>query len=215
MRIYFDLDGPILDVAPKFYRIYTDLFAKHGHPVLSKDEYWDCKRRKIPEPKIVALTAPAAFADVYIPERLKVIENTEYLAHDEIIAGALDVLETLRDRFELILVTLRNRRTNLMWELEHFGLTKYFNTILTREDNHGDFQIKVDLIREFAGGKQVSGMIVGDTESDIKAGQILGLRTVAVTGGIRTKEFLQGLNPDYIIDSMPQLLPIVAREFPQ
>jgi phosphoglycolate phosphatase len=58
-------------------------------------------------------------------------------------------------------------------------------------------------------------MIIGDTESDVKAGQILGLRTVAVTCGIRTKEFLQALNPDHIIDSMPQLLPIVAREFPQ
>ncbi len=215
MRIFFDLDGPILDVAPKFHRVYTDLFSRHGYPTLTQELYWDCKRRKIPEAQIVAMTAPPAFAEVYIPERLKVIENTEYLAHDEIIPGALDVLETLRTRFELVLVTLRNRRANLMWELEHFDLSRYFAAILTREDNHGDFQIKVELIREHARSEPTVGLIIGDTESDIRAGQILGLRTVAVTCGIRTKEFLQALNPDHIIDSMPQLLPIVAREFPQ
>lgn len=214
-QIFFDLDGPILDVAPKFYRIYTDLFAAHGQAVLSAQEYWECKRHKIPEPQIVAKTAPAEFAEVYIPERLKVIENIEYLQYDEIIEGAVAVLESLQKRHELVLVTLRNRRANLMWELKHFDLEKHFAAILTKENNHGDFQIKLELIRQYVGAAAASGMMVGDTESDVKAGQLLGLRTVAVTGGIRTKEFLQALGPDHIIDSMHQLLPIVGREFEQ
>lgn len=212
MRIFFDLDGPILDVAPKFHRIYTDLFSKNGFPTLSLEKYWDCKRNKIPEPKIVAMTAPGEFADTYIPERLRVIENTEYLQYDVVFDGALSVLETLQAQHELVLVTLRNRRENLMWELEHFDLRKYFATVLTKEDNHGDYKIKVELISQYVAAPTASGIIIGDTESDIRAGQILGLKTVAVTCGIRTKEFLQGLNPDYIIDSVPQLLSIVERE---
>ncbi len=212
-RIYFDLDGPIIDVAPKFYQIYTDLFGKAGFPTLSSAEYWDCKRRRVPEPQIVALTAPPEFIEPYMRDRIAVIENIEYLRHDGIIDGAIAVLSNLRRQHELVLVTLRNRRANLMWELDYFDLKKYFSAILTREDNHGDHKVKIELIREYTQSPQAAGMIIGDTESDIRAGQELGLRTVAVTCGIRTKELLQALNPDYIIDSMNQLLPIVEREF--
>ena len=211
-QIFFDLDGPIIDVAPKFYRLYTDLFKARGHAVLSKDEYWSLKRNKIPEAQIALRTAPADFVQNYVPERIRVIENIDYLQHDTLIDGALPLLTNLSSRFKLILVTLRNRRENLMWELRHFDLEKYFTVILTKEDNHGDHNTKIELISQFRKAGEGKSMIVGDTESDVKAGQALGLKTVAVTCGIRTKEYLLTLSPDYIIDSMTQLSDIVDRE---
>jgi phosphoglycolate phosphatase len=211
-RIYFDLDGPIIDVAPKFYQLYTQMFSSAGYPVLPFEEYWSSKRSKIPEDKIALRTAPADFVKGYVVERVRVIENTEYLQYDALIPGAVELLDSLQPRQELVLVTLRNRRENLMWELRHFDLEKYFRKILTKEDNHGDHRIKIELISAFCGSEPPAGMIVGDTESDIRAGQELGLTTVAVTCGIRTKEYLQALRPDYIIDSMNQLSNLIASE---
>lgn len=210
--IFFDLDGPIIDVAPKFYYLYTEMFSAGGHPVLSINEYWNLKRNKVPEPQIAARTAPQGFIDGYVPERIRVIEDIKYLEHDCLIDGARDVLDSLHGRYQLILVTLRNRRENLMWELKHLDLIKYFDHILTKEDNHGDFKIKVELITGYLQGKKPAGIIIGDTESDIKAGKTLGLKTVAVCCGIRTKEYLQALAPDYIIDSINQLSEVLARE---
>ena len=211
-RIYFDLDGPIIDVAPKFYHLYTKLFKAGGHATLSRDEYWALKRAKVPEDKIAARTAPPEFVRDYVVERVRIIEDTKFLAHDALVEGAVDLLTALERRHELVLVTLRNRRESLMWELKHFDLERHFREILTKENNHGDYRIKMELIAAFCKGEKPSGVIVGDTESDIRAGQELGLSTVAVTCGIRTKEYLQALRPDYIIDSMNQLSDIIARE---
>ncbi len=47
MLIYFDLDGPILDVSFKFHKIYTDLLGERGYPTLSKDAYWRLKREHV------------------------------------------------------------------------------------------------------------------------------------------------------------------------
>ena len=47
--IFFDLDGPILDVSEKYYKVYADILSQKGFRVLSKTEYWDAKRNKIPE----------------------------------------------------------------------------------------------------------------------------------------------------------------------
>jgi phosphoglycolate phosphatase-like HAD superfamily hydrolase len=43
-------------------------------------------------------------------------------------------------------------------------------------------------------------LIIGDTEADIIAGKQLGLRTFAVTSGIRNAAFLKAIEPDYVID---------------
>lgn len=211
-ELFFDLDGPILDISPKFYKIYCDIFSRFGYPTISSADYWQQKRTRTPIPKIVELTAPADFAPAYIKERLAVIENPEYLAFDVVQPHILELLSRLRGKIPLILVTLRNKRKHLYWELEHFQLLPLFDAVLTKEDNHGDYQIKVELIEEYLQGRRAEGLIIGDTESDVKAGEVLRIPSVAVTCGIRTKEYLQALNPTYIIDSMDQLWRIIVQE---
>jgi phosphoglycolate phosphatase-like HAD superfamily hydrolase len=44
---------------------------------------------------------------------------------------------------------------------------------------------------------------------DIKPSKELGVRVAAVTTGIRSGDFLRTLEPDYLIDDLSQLLPIV------
>ncbi|MCH8276159.1 MAG: hypothetical protein IIA50_01265 [Bacteroidetes bacterium] len=48
MKIYFDLDGPILDVSERYYEVYKNSLPK-GSKVLNKKTYWNLKRAAVPE----------------------------------------------------------------------------------------------------------------------------------------------------------------------
>ena len=208
-QIFFDLDGPLIDISEKFYKLYTDIFVKHHQPTLSSREYWELKRNKVPEPDIVSRTTDRDFASKYVPERLAVIEDLEYLKFDRLHPGVVDLLAELKRKGDLTLVTLRNNRRNLLWELEHLGLSRYFANILTKDDNHGDFRIKVELISEFCSNNSCQGILIGDTEADILAAKALKITSCGVTFGIRTKEIITKLEPDFIADSVIEMGQII------
>lgn len=54
-----------------------------------------------------------------------------------------------------------------------------------------------------------NSVIVGDTETDIKTGKRLGLRTVAVTCGQRSRDFLKKHKPDILIDEISRFKPSI------
>lgn len=206
MRVFFDLDGPILDVSYKYYRVYADIVRENGLLVLGKEEYWDCKRRKIPEKQILNMTGAESIYEAYAEKRKSIIEMDEYLVYDKLQDGAQEILENLESEFDLILVTLRTVRTQLEKELESFGLMKFFKKVLSSgADTEPRWKIKYELVRRFMDESQVGfgpHIMVGDTETDIIAGNELGFRTVAVSNGIRTREILMAVRPGQIIDSI-------------
>ncbi|HQR40275.1 MAG TPA: HAD hydrolase-like protein, partial [Blastocatellia bacterium] len=57
------------------------------------------------------------------------------------------------------------------------------------------------------GAQRSLSVMVGDGETDIRAGKAAGIRTVAVTYGFRDAAALAPLAPDAVIDSMTELVP--------
>ena len=55
------------------------------------------------------------------------------------------------------------------------------------------------------GAEKNRTFMIGDTEMDILAAKNAGVRSVAVTWGNRTREFLEKYQPDYIVNSPVQL----------
>ncbi len=51
---------------------------------------------------------------------------------------------------------------------------------------------------------------VGDTRTDMQAGKAAGMRTVGVLTGFDEYEILEKENPDAIIDSVQNLLEVIA-----
>lgn len=51
--------------------------------------------------------------------------------------------------------------------------------------------------------------IIGDTEADIACARALGARAVAVATGFATREVLQAAQPDYLVDEISALLPLL------
>lgn len=208
MIIFFDLDGPILDVSEKYYRVYSDILSQNGFKVLSKSEYWNAKREKIPDLEILQRSIAGPFLESYLYERKLLIESDPYLMYDKLQDGAVQVLEKLSENNELILVTLRTYPEQLQKELRHLNLDKYFAAVLTSPaESSPRWTIKVSLIKNFLAGKTITGgVMIGDTETDILAGNSLGYRTVGVLSGIRSRRLLSEAQPSYLVDTIRDIL---------
>ena len=205
--IFFDLDGPILDVSKKYYKIYSDILSQNGFKALSKSEYWSAKREKISDLEILRKSSAEPFIGKYLYERKLLIESDPYLIYDKLQDGALYILEILYKKNELVLVTLRTYQEQLHKQLEYLNIKKYFVAVLsTGEETKPRWKIKYNLIKDFLNKKMSTGnILIGDTETDVLAGKELGFKTIVVLNGIRTKEILLKSSPDFICKSIKDL----------
>jgi phosphoglycolate phosphatase len=197
MQIFFDLDGPILDVSERYYTVYTDLLTQSGCPTISKTEYWDAKRERISESEILARTCPPALIKDYAEKRLSVIENIFYLKLDRVRKDMPALLNTLSRYHQLYIVTIRNSTTTLMQQLKYFDLLKYFTDVYSQTNNDGNWIVKYDFMQDAINDPR-SAIMVGDTEVDIQAGRKSGILTCGLVCGIRNLEYILKAKPDVI-----------------
>jgi len=204
LRIFFDLDGTLIDVSLRHHEVYSEIVIALGGQPLNKDAYWQHKRAKEAWPVILNLSglspdSSPEFLDRFIAK----IENPKYLRLDSLLPGAAEVLREFSGKSECYLVSLRRNPENLKQEVRHLGLSKYFRKILTGHSESDGSDKKSELIKAELDDRDA--LIIGDTEADIKAGKILGVTTVAVLSGIRSEKFLKSVSPDYMIRSIGEL----------
>ncbi|HEB72357.1 MAG TPA: HAD family hydrolase [Nitrospirae bacterium] len=216
MKIIFDLDGPILDVRPRYIHLYRSLAAKHGAtgPLLDDAGYWELKRQRIPEKEIVRRSGlPDRRFAAYWNERMALIETEQCLARDRLhpfFEEAIKSLPRLADRY---IATLRNRRGPLIRQLDRLGLMSLFCAVLSEDNNAGDAGAKERLVRRsgILDGYIGSLYFVGDTEVDIVTARSLGAVAVAVESGIRNRAVLERERPDALLPDIRGLIPLLER----
>jgi phosphoglycolate phosphatase len=202
--IFFDLDGTIVDIQKRYYRVYADSLLFLGGTPLSDNEYWTLKRENTPEIEILKRTGDSDHYETYRLERKPKIEAQDYLLLDTIWEDLYSHIFRLKSTHELILVTIRKNRENLEWQLHNLGLDLIFSKVLSPEDDQilkNGADSKIHLIKSFMGERQFAGWFIGDSEVDIQAGKSLGLRTCAVTLGMRSTEYLAKLGPDVLLEN--------------
>jgi len=204
---YFDLDGPILDVSEKYYRVYFDILKSEGYDVIDKNRYWNAKRSKVPEIEILKWTEASSIYKEYKLKRIDLIESESYQQFDQLHPGAVEILNEFSSQFNLKLVTLRSSKDQTLRQLEQLDILPFFSQVLSRsgDSNPEKWKIKVDLIRELEGEFQLGTSFIGDTETDIKAAKAIGAVSFAVESGIRSRELLEKESPDYIISGIEGL----------
>lgn len=222
MILFFDLDGPILDVQERYYRIYTEILVTYGAKPVSGETYWAAKRNKVPEAEILAMSGMQSQEKLYHKTRRQLIESADYLEYDRLQDSAADVLGVLRGHARLVLVTLRNEPDTLAEQLKALGIDTLFDTVLVSGSRRAEqkWTIKRDLVLETFGDiledseARSPGYFIGDTETDILAGQALGLRTIGVLNGIRTKPLLEACQPDCLVPAIGDVLPLLTHVLP-
>ena len=207
MNIYFDLDGTLIDVSERFYRIYCDLLDRFNCDTkLNKVTYWQLKKESYPEAEIVQKTCANIDSEEYMKLRQNVIESPKYLEYDRPFSYTLDTIKTLKKDNRLVIVSLRESLKKTEIEIDKLGFKPFFDKVLVHnEDMDNKWKIKAELIKSDSGFNTRDSIVVGDTETDFLAAKELGIDCFLVSSGIRTRDYLAILNCGIVIDSIAEL----------
>jgi phosphoglycolate phosphatase len=124
--------------------------------------------------------------------------------------GVMDLLQIARERGAKSLIATNKPRHATVAILERLGVRGEFSDILCIEDYPA--MDKVALVGELLRRDELvsnKGWIIGDATSDIQAGKAHRLKTVAHLGGYSNPALLLAECPDFAIESMDQLLPLL------
>ncbi len=191
MKIFFDLDGTLLDASDRLYQLFQFLVPTS---TLSKDDYWKLKRNKINHQAILRTQFK------YTDEQIKTFENTwlsmielpEWIALDKPFKGITKYLRELKSDHGLYVVTARQSEEIVILQIKNYGWADIFDEVLVTKQRHEKSEL-IGSRRE-----SVRDWVVGDTGKDIEAGKSLGLRTAAVLSGFLSREMLMEYHPDII-----------------
>jgi phosphoglycolate phosphatase-like HAD superfamily hydrolase len=211
---FFDLDGTIFNVYDRIYKVYKDILTNYGKIPLDKKEYIELKRKKIQWQTILESSNAEDILPQFLCEWMARIEDESYLRLDKVPYPKRVFLRDLIKANSLVLVTLRNRKENLIFQLKEKRIYKIFHDIIVVSaiTNEEKWRIKADIIKAYKSFKRETSIIVGDTETDILAGKALGITTVAVADGMRCAELLKCFKPDFLLNDITQISEVIKND---
>lgn len=205
VTIFLDLDGPILDTRARNYAVHRALVEEQGRKVgLSPERFWTWKQAGRSSAQILARTGGGVDVEQFKRRWMVEIESPKWLRLDRLQPGVRETLGAWFPRWPLVLVTLRQDREALEAQLARLGLKRFFRAVLSETPvGRPGAETKQRLISgsPFHG----RGVMIGDTEVDILAGRGLGLVTVGVWNGIRSRRRLAAEQPDVLVDGLAAL----------
>lgn len=206
MKIIFDLDGTLIDSSDRMYGLFCELVPEC---TLSKEEYWEYKRNKVNHQMLLSMQYPNTNFESFNRKWMPKIEEESYIAMDKLYPDTIVVLETLKCKYKLNLLTARQCKDTLLRELENLGIKKYFSNIFTTEG----VMTKEELLRiscqfDFE-LSDVNNYFVSDMGKDIQLGNKMGYTTVAISHGFMAEEKLLEYEPDYLIRELSELIVIL------
>ena len=183
---FTDLDGPILDGKYKHYNCYKDIILKGRGTPMPIDKYWDSKRNKISRKEILKISRYEDSYENFLSQWTSNIESTEYLIYDTLKPGIVEALNELKEITQkIILITRRHNRDNLIRQLNRMSIFNCFNEIINCPFENSI--TKYDLLKHF---KYKNAIFIGDTEDDMESAKMLGIKSIAITNGLRDKRYL-------------------------
>lgn len=201
--LYFDLDGTLVDVRKRNYAAYADTMRELDLTPLPEQTYWDARRSGASNADLlgdVDMECQRRFKEKWL-ER---VESPSYVRLDTLIPGARATLAQLRESYELVLVTMRQDRASLLEQLDELSLRKFFSAVYSR-DGSDEPTSKSNLIRLFDDGERDDATVIGDSEADVEAARDLGIESVCVCSGVRSRQYLDELEPDELLNTIVQL----------
>lgn len=215
IRLITDFDGPIIDVSERYYRVYQLCLEKTRHPEqavtqLSKAEFWQLKRSKVPEKQIAILSGlDETQAKTFANLRRQTVHAHPYFQYDKLAPGAVEALEQIQQAgIDLAVMTMRRVR-ELDYAFGQHDLGRFFpenrcyclsNDYLKTRDIDDKPLLMARALVELPSASDV--WMVGDTEADIIAAKKHGVKAIAVECGIRDRVRLQQYQPDLIVKDL-------------
>jgi pyrophosphatase PpaX len=152
-----------------------------------------------------------------VEEMVKVYRKFNHEQHDVLVKEyetVFETVKTLKEKgFKLGIVTTKIRDTVNMG-LTLTKLDQFFDVVVTLDDveNAKPHPEPVLKALEQLGSKPEEAIMVGDNHHDVEAGKNAGTKTAGVAWSIKGRDYINSYNPDYLLETMSDLLPIVGVE---
>ncbi|KYC37778.1 haloacid dehalogenase [Scytonema hofmannii PCC 7110] len=212
LRIITDFDGPIIDVSERYYRVYEYCLQKIRRPgqqvrELSKAEFWQMKRSRVPEKQIGVISGlDEAQAQEFSQLRKQTVHTQPYFEYDTLAHGAVETLSKVQSAgIDLVVMTMRRER-ELDYAFKKYDLGRFFpetrcyclsNDYIKTRDTDDKPLLMARAIRELP--PAINTWMVGDTEADIISAKKQGIKVIAVECGIRDRAQQELYHPDLIV----------------
>jgi HAD superfamily hydrolase (TIGR01509 family) len=204
--ILFDLDGTILDSKEAYHEAMRAAFKEMGKEKFDPKLIREIPRKLeqgLPINDMIKGIDPQRFLNLYLKAYYRLTATKA-----RPIPNVSATLKRLSKVAKLAITTMRYvPKENVIEELKRFGLSRYFQHVITAIDTSNPKPSPEALIRcarEF-GFETSECAVVGDSIVDVRAGKNAGARTVAVLSGIFSREELERENPDLILESVREL----------
>lgn len=208
-HICFDLDGTLID---SYQTIYKTTVRTLEHLNI-KEPLLDIEFHKrighhflhIFSELNIPVTDIEEFIDIYKGYYFDFIDDSVIYPDVE------EILEKIKkERIKISLLTTKGQ-DQADKIIDHFNLRKYFSLVMGRRK---ELAIKpspepLHFICNELRVEETDTVMVGDSELDINCGKNAGTLSCAVTYGYRSKELLESVKPDHIIDNIKDLLKII------
>lgn len=199
-KIFFDLDGTLLDSSDRLYNLFCDLIPECK---FSKEEYWNFKRNKINHEMIIKNHFPNYDFDEFNTNWLNLIETEKYLNFDKLYDFTLNLIKDLDN---IYLLTARQSKEQLFNELERLQIKDYFKEIYVTENK----LTKLDIMKSLNLGE--NDIYISDTGRDIAWANETGMKSVGVDWGFMSAEKLKDYKPDVLCYHHTELFNLLIKK---
>ncbi len=198
--VLFDLDGVLINSFESWYRAFNAMLRRYGREEISKAEFeakcWGPDLRH----NLDAWGLNEEAGRYCINEQLRFVD------HIELFPGVKEILARIRSRYRVGLVT-NTPRKNVTRILNIFHIPHMFDVIITGDDVH-EAKPSAEMVIEACNRLKVkpeNTVLVGDTDSDFRAGKSAGCTVI----NIRTNGSAIVSNGDIRISNLYELLNIL------
>jgi pyrophosphatase PpaX len=205
--ILFDLDGTLLDTNNLIIESFQHTYRHHLNKEVTREYIVESFG------EILRTTLERECKD-FVEDAIDTYRNFQIENFDRLITihtGVKEAIKTLYDQgYKLAVVTSRLNESALKG-LKHFHIDSYFECMIGADDTdlHKPDPTPARMALEAMGGTPEEAIMIGDSPFDIQCANNAGIISVAVSWSALPPEIYMVHEPDYVIDSMEELVEII------
>ncbi|MBP2667068.1 MAG: ppaX [Firmicutes bacterium] len=208
--VFFDLDGTLLDTTPLIIKSFQHAFQTHFHREINLADI----QPYMGKPLRAAMEVMAPGEEDAVIATYRSFNNIHHDQLAGIFEGVHDTVKTLHDAGIALAIVTSKTSTMARRGLRLFNIEQYFTAVIGVDESvrhKPEPEPVLTAIRQ-TGLTAAECIMIGDSAHDILSGQGAGVKTAAVRWSEASWSEVLAANPDYILETMPDLLEIVFKK---
>lgn len=203
-RIFFDLDGTLIDTAPGIIASMNRMLEIRNLPPINMEQHMAL----IGPPLQLGFSEVLGLSGEELSEAIRVYREIMPDISRELIApfgGVIELLDALKRHGAFIGVITSKQQSTAIEQLDHFGIWKYVDYIMGAEPN-GEGE-KTALMKKADSEIAFDDdcVMIGDRFYDLNGAKAVGIASIGVSYGYAPVGELEGCKPTFIANTVGEL----------